>query len=99
MFRHSHAARFFTMTRSRWMRHFLQAGVLVAALFVLRMGTDAGTKLRNPLLSADSTGTLETYSTAGGVDLSNPFFQKLGTNERTCGSCHVSRDSWSITPA
>jgi len=70
----------------------------MVALFALQLGTVAGTKAPNPLYSKDSTGTLGTYSTAGGIDLANPFFQSLGTNGRTCGSCHVSSDAWSITP-
>jgi hypothetical protein len=32
------------------------------------------------------------------VDNSNPFFTQLGTNNRTCNSCHVASDGWSITP-
>jgi hypothetical protein len=58
----------------------------------------AGSNLPNPVHSTDPTGTLSTYSTAGGIDQSNPFFQNLGTNGRTCGSCHVSRDAWTVTP-
>jgi cytochrome c peroxidase len=52
----------------------------------------------NPLNTSDASGTLSTYSTAGRIDLSNPFFQNLGTNGRTCNTCHVSSDAWSITP-
>jgi cytochrome c peroxidase len=58
----------------------------------------AGTALPNPFNSTDSTGTLSTYSTAGGIDQANPFFQSLGTNGRTCGSCHVPSNAMSITP-
>jgi hypothetical protein len=32
------------------------------------------------------------------VDLSNPFLQSLGTNGRTCVTCHDADDGWSITP-
>ena len=92
-------AKFFNLARSRWTSRLMQCGLLLAALAALRMGTEAGTQLPNPLVSADPTGTLATYSTAGGVDLSNPFFQNFGTNGRTCKSCHVSSEGWSITPA
>jgi len=57
-----------------------------------------GTTLPNPFNSTDPSGTLSTYSTAGGIDHSNPFFQSLGTNQRTCGSCHVPSNAMSITP-
>src|SRR5690348_2947390 len=94
---HDNRAKLFT-TRSRWTGRLLKSGMLLAASAGLQIGIEAGTKSHNPLYSTDSTGTLGTYSTAGGVDQSNPFFQSLGTNGRTCGSCHVSRDAWSITP-
>jgi cytochrome c peroxidase len=98
MFAHTHRARFFTRTGSRSTGRLLKSGILVAVLAGLQIGIEAGTKLPNPLNSNDATGKLGTYSTAGGIDQSNPFFQSLGTNGRTCGSCHVSRDAWSITP-
>ena len=37
---------------------------------------------------ADKTGAIATYSDAGRIDQSGPFFQSLGTNGRSCGSCH-----------
>jgi cytochrome c peroxidase len=46
----------------------------------------------------DSTGTFSTFSEEP-IDVSNPFFKKLGTNERTCASCHDASDGWSTTPA
>jgi cytochrome c peroxidase len=80
------------------LHRFLKCGLLTAMLFGLAAGIFAGSSLPNPLNSNNPTGTLSTYSTAGGVDLSNPFFQNLGTNGRTCGSCHVSSDAWTVTP-
>jgi len=71
---------------------------VLAAFLILQLGSVAGTKPPNPMYSKDQTGTLGTYSTAGGVDLSNPFFQSLGTNGRSCGTCHVAKDAWTITP-
>ena len=47
--------------------------------------------------SPDPSGTVETFSQTQ-VDNSNPFFTQLGTNNRTCNSCHVASDGWSITP-
>jgi cytochrome c peroxidase len=32
------------------------------------------------------------------LDQSNPFFQSLGTNGRSCSSCHVASSAWTITP-
>jgi cytochrome c peroxidase len=47
--------------------------------------------------SPDPSGTLETFSRTK-IDSSSPFFSQLGTNGRTCNSCHVASDGWSINP-
>jgi hypothetical protein len=47
----------------------------------------------------NGNGTSSSYSTAGVVVLTGPFFQELGTNGRTCFSCHQLDQGWSITPA
>jgi cytochrome c peroxidase len=87
------------MTRfSSQKRNNIFKGVFLLILCGIAIGTVAGTKHPNPLNSRDATGTLSTYSTAGGVDRANPFFQSLGTNGRTCASCHDSTDAWSVSP-
>lgn len=58
----------------------------------------AGSNLPNPLITVNGSGLLSTYSTAGGIDTSNPFFQSLGTNGRSCVSCHQPADAWTVTP-
>ena len=45
------------------------------------------------------TGAAQTFSSAGHIDTDNPFFQNLGTNGRTCFSCHRPDTGWSVTPA
>lgn len=47
----------------------------------------------------DPTGYLATFSATGSINPVNPFFQSLGTNGRTCNTCHVAGDAWSVTPA
>jgi hypothetical protein len=37
-----------------------------------------GKLLPNPLYTPDPTGVLSTYSTAGGIDINNAFFQTWG---------------------
>lgn len=51
--------------------------------------------------AADAHGDIATLPTAGPVDSSpsNLFFANLGTNGRTCFSCHLPEAGWSITPA
>jgi hypothetical protein len=47
----------------------------------------------------NASGAHATFSTTGALDLSNEFFQNLGTNGRRCSTCHVPEDGWTITPA
>jgi len=43
-------------------------------------------------------GASQTCSTTGGgIDQTGPFFQSLGTNGRTCGSCHQPSDGMSVS--
>jgi hypothetical protein len=58
-----------------------------------------GEKLDNLKAFRNALGQASTFSESGSVDLSNAFFESLGTNGRTCGSCHDPRTGWSITPA
>jgi len=48
---------------------------------------------------ADSSGIVRTYDVNGAIDLQNPFFQSLGTNGRSCASCHRPEDGWTIVPS
>jgi cytochrome c peroxidase len=70
----------------------------VAVIAVAVFSFTASTSLRNPLFTQDATGVLSTFSTSGSIDTSNPFFQSLGTNGRSCSSCHQPNDAWTITP-
>src|SRR4051812_48871644 len=54
------------------------------------------------LTFANSTGQATTVDINGTLDRdgnSNPFFQDLGTNGRSCVTCHQPSDGWTITPA
>ena len=46
----------------------------------------------------DPTGYGDTVF-ANGPDPANPFFLALGTNGRSCATCHVQATGWTITPA
>jgi cytochrome c peroxidase len=48
---------------------------------------------------ANSLGAVATYDTAGAIDLGGPFFQSLGSNGRSCFSCHRLDQGMSITPS
>ena len=47
---------------------------------------------RNP------AGGAGTFSTQGALDLTSEFFKPQGTNGRSCASCHVPQDAWTINP-
>ena len=44
------------------------------------------------------SGFAATFSTNGSIDLTNEFFQDLGTNGRRCVTCHQPSQGWTVTP-
>jgi cytochrome c peroxidase len=51
-------------------------------------------------LDFDSNGIIETYQPDGAtLTTNNSFFQNLGTNGRTCFTCHQPQTGWTITPS
>jgi len=70
----------------------------VVALGLLTSGTAiADVYLRNLFPFLDFTGFSATNSTTGSVDLSSAFFQSLGTNGRSCGTCHAPSDGFGLS--
>jgi len=45
----------------------------------------------------DPTGLISTFNAAGPIDQSNPFFQSLGTNGRSCSTCHLTSDAMGLS--
>src|SRR5262249_49803181 len=85
----------------------LRASFLLFALFLFvmicaertkaRAGVEQGSVLQDFLQFINSPGVVQTYSTNGDVDFNGPFFQSLGTNGRSCGSCHKPDQGWTIS--
>jgi hypothetical protein len=51
-------------------------------------------------LSRDSSGWIATYQPGGPTFTQfNAFFQNLGTNQRTCNTCHKPEDGWTVSAA
>jgi len=73
---------------------FASAGVVLLSAAAIY----GGDSLPNPLPSANSGGTASTFSTPAPIQLDSAFFQSLGTNGRTCASCHVASTGWGIAP-
>src|SRR5512144_1590978 len=80
------------------LRHPLLCAALTAALLATGI-TRADDEQRGPLMVfRNASGLAATYNTTGPLDLRNPFFQKLGTNGRSCETCHQASDGWTVTP-
>jgi len=75
------------------------AGLLLFVTGSVLCGSAAnGQSLPNLMPIPNAAGWLETLNTTGGpIDLSGPFFQSLGTNGRSCGSCHLPAQGWTIS--
>jgi len=74
---------------------------LSAVIGSLFLGLAAsGQSLPNLYPLPNEAGLLETQNAGNGpIDLSGPFFQPLGTNGRSCGSCHRPTQGWAISAA
>ena len=48
---------------------------------------------------ANAAGIAETFHASGSIDRNNPFFENLGTNGRTCETCHDARSAWTTSAA
>lgn len=59
--------------------------------------SEMSTTLENNKKFDNPTGESSSFSTAGSVDLTGSFFQKLGTNNRTCQTCHLQSDGWTVS--
>lgn len=57
-----------------------------------------GSIVNNRLLP-NPGGEAATFSTKGSVNLTGEYFKAPGTNGRSCASCHIPEEAWSITPA
>lgn len=75
---------------SRFCRTFLFLSVVVAN----------AQSLPNLFPLPNGSGLLETYNVNNQpISLSGAFFQSLGTNGRSCSSCHLPTEGWSVSAA
>jgi cytochrome c peroxidase len=69
----------------------------VAAALFAAVAVD-GQSLPNLFPFPNAAGAVATYQANGQpIDLTGLFFQSLGTNGRSCASCHTPAQSWSIS--
>ncbi len=95
-----------SMTRYR--RGLMLAALAVGAMF-LALQVASGDEgpfttlfsfIPNGVSFPNPNGASQTYSAnGGGIDLSGPFFQSLGTNGRACSTCHAPGDGMSVSAA
>lgn len=72
------------------------ATMLAVGVIVQRVTADEVPGALRPF--ANPAGAVRTSTTRQSFDGDNPFFQDLGTNGRSCVSCHQPSDAWTITP-
>lgn len=75
------------------------AAALLSAAGAIHAQTFRMQPSRDPLITPDSSGWLQTNTPDGRVNRHNPFFKSLGSNGRSCSSCHVQNQGWTISAA
>jgi len=82
-----------------------RAGAIAHAQKMQRLFPDVGgdTQSTPPVIpeleiDPDPSGAVATFQPSGPtITAKNAFFQNLGTNGRTCGTCHLAEDAWSLS--
>jgi cytochrome c peroxidase len=96
-----------TVSRSLALRVVLAVTVLGVALipafdsgfnWVSKVESMKKTSIPNNHPHPNPGGKAATFSTQGSVDLTGEYFQAQGTNGRSCVSCHIPEEAWSINP-
>jgi cytochrome c peroxidase len=70
----------------------------VLALVVLGTAALGGQQFPLSVPTPNPSGMAQTLIAGRTVDRDEPFFQRLGTNGRTCVTCHMPNQGWSIEP-
>src|ERR1051325_11155040 len=83
-------------------RRLMTGVTLVAAAMMAVVATSQPTSATqgrtDGLTFANGDGTLRTIG-MDARDADGPFFRELGTNGRTCATCHRPAQAWSVTSA
>ena len=73
---------------------FVSTGSLAVAILA---PTNTTAKQGQGGYTRNEFGLAQTVSSNGHINTTGPFFQKLGTNGRTCNTCHVQDQGWGIS--
>ena len=88
------------MNRSVRIGMTLAGVLLVATILATRPRERTGSNIVPNLTGfADPGGVIRTYNENGAMDLNSVFFQSLGANGRSCGTCHQPSDAMSVSAA
>jgi hypothetical protein len=63
----------------------------------LAMAAGGSNGTANPQFLPDSSGAIETYSVNGTIATTGAFFQSLGTNGRSCSTCHIASQAFGLS--
>jgi cytochrome c peroxidase len=81
--------------RSRKLRWGIAAALLLSASLKLSSVLQADN--HSILISRNASGAAATFSTTGTFDFNNPFFKSIGSNGRSCVTCHQPDQAWGIS--
>jgi len=73
-------------------------GCIAAPLVAILLPAIAGAHDEGATRSADPAGVLQTINANGSTNTKGAFFQSLGTNGRSCSTCHVMDQAMSMSP-
>lgn len=91
---------------ARYRRALILAALLIGAMLMALQGARGQQRslaslfsfIPNGFFFLNANGASQTYSSnGGGIDETGPFFQSLGTNGRTCATCHEPSDGMSVS--
>ena len=79
-------------------RYWIVFGLTLSAVFTATVQINVAQRptLPNVTPFPNANGISQTFSPTGNLDLTGPFFQSLGTNGRSCSSCHLPDQGWAI---
>ena len=80
------------------MRTRLRPFLVIAGVWSVGVALTSAAFLANLTDFENSTGHLRTFNGNGAINLDHPFFQSLGSNGRSCATCHDPAAAWTITP-
>lgn len=76
-----------------WVAYYLRSKPVAPDGAKAQSSIPSNQPMRNP------GGEAATFVAGGPVNLTGEFFKAQGANGRSCATCHIPEDAWSITPA